>query len=151
MSDIVLVDTSVLLNVYDVPGRNQHREAVIDRMQQLVDANDHLFIPMAAVFEAGNHIAHIPSGQERRAAAERFVAGVRSALNDEAPWKPISFPSREEVFDWLDGFPNLAMQGVGKGDLSIIKEWEACCRRYRMSRVWIWSLDGHLQAYDRVP
>jgi len=148
MGSIVLVDTSILLNVFNVPGRAQDREAVLDQLEKLIDRGDHLFIPIAAVFETGNHIAHVPAGHDRRTAAERFVFGIRDALNDRVPWKPISFPSHGEFLQWLEAFPDSAMRGVGMGDLSVVKEWESCCQRFSMSRVWIWSLDGHLQGYD---
>lgn len=151
MSAIVIVDTSVLLNIMDVPGRNQHKAAVLDRLGALIDAGDHLFIPMAAVVEVGNHIAHINNGAQRRSAAERFVKEVRSALADEAPWKPINFPSNQEVLGWLDEFPEAATQGVGLGDLSINQEWAACCEKYRLSHVWVWTLDNDLAGLDRPP
>ena len=47
MSAVVIVDSSVLLNILDVPGRNQHREDVLDRLGERIEAGDHLFIPMA--------------------------------------------------------------------------------------------------------
>ena len=59
MSAIILVDTSVLMNVLNVPGFNQQRAAVLAELEDLLNANDHLFIPMASVFEAGNHIARL--------------------------------------------------------------------------------------------
>ena len=149
MSAIVIVDSSVLLNIMDVPGRNQHKVAVLDRLARLIDNEDHLFIPMAAIVEVGNHIAHVGNGTLRRAAAERFVNEVRSALADESPWKPINFPSKLEVLRWLDAFPGSAMRGEGLGDLSIRQEWDACCARYAMSHVWVWALDGHLSGLDR--
>lgn len=149
MSAIVIVDTSVLLNIIDVPGKNQHKAAVLDRLAALIEGNDHLFIPMAAIVEVGNHIAQVANGAQRRAAAERFIREVRSALADEAPWKPVNFPSNDEVLNWLDAFPDSAMRGVGMGDLSIQKEWESCCRRYAMSRVWVWALDNDLASLDR--
>lgn len=149
MSAIVIVDSSVLLNIVDVPGRNERRVEILDRLAVLIESEDHLFIPMAAVVEVGNHIAHVANGARRRAAAERFVREVRTALADEAPWKPINFPSNQEVLSWLDAFPDSATKGVGMGDLSIRKEWESCCRRYSMSRVWVWTLDGDLAGLDR--
>jgi len=149
MSSIVIVDTSVLLNILDVPGRNQDREAVLNRLSDLIDTGDHLFIPMAAIVEVGNHIAHVGNGAHRRAAAERFVLEVRRALSNEAPWKPINFPSNEEVLGWLEAFPDSATHGIDMGDLSIKKEWEELCRRHRMSRVWVWALDGDLAELDR--
>lgn len=149
MSAIVIVDTSVLLNIIDVPGRNQRKVEVLDRLASLIEENDHLFIPMAAIVEVGNHIAHVANGVQRRNAAARFVREVRSALADEAPWKPVNFPSNQEVLNWLDEFPDSAMRGVGMGDLSIQQEWESCCRKYAMSHVWVWALDGDLAGLDR--
>ena len=111
---------------------------------------DHLFIPMAAIVEVGNLIAHVKNGAQRRAAADRFVKELRSALADEAPWKPINFPSNQEVLSWLDAYPESATKGVGMGDLSIRQEWESCCRRYSMSRVWVWTLDRDLAGLDRL-
>jgi hypothetical protein len=49
----------------------------------------------------------------------------------------------------LEAFPDSASQRIGMGDLSIKKEWEALCSQYRMSRVWIWTLDGDLAGHDR--
>ena len=48
MSAIVIVDSSVLLNIMDVPDRNQHKHDVLNRLGVLIEAGDHLFIPMAA-------------------------------------------------------------------------------------------------------
>lgn len=42
-------------------------------------------------------------------------------------------------------------EGTSLSDHSIIKEWEKLCKRHRMSRVLIWSLDADLIAYDRHP
>jgi predicted nucleic acid-binding protein len=149
MSAIVIVDTSVLLNIFDVPDLNQRKEEVLDCLEKLIDNEDHLFIPMAAIVEVGNHIAHVKNGALRRAAAQRFVKEVRSALANAAPWKPVNFPSNEEVLSWLDAFPESATKGVGMGDLSIKQEWESCCRQYSMSHVWVWTLDRDLAGLDR--
>jgi predicted nucleic acid-binding protein len=149
MSAIVIVDSSVLLNIIDVPDRNQRRAEVFDRLAELIEGGDHLFIPMAAIVEVGNLIAHVRNGAQRRAAAERFVKEVRRALADEAPWKPINFPSNQEVLGWLDAFPDWSTKGGGMGDLSIRQEWESCCHRYSMSRVWVWTLDVDLAGLDR--
>ena len=149
MSSIVIVDTSVLLNIMDVPGRNQHKAQVLDRLEKLIDGGDHLFIPMAAIVEVGNHIAHVANGAQRRAAAERFVKEVQSALADEAPWKPINFPSNQDVLTWLDAFPDSATAGIGMGDLSIKQEWAVLCDRHALSHVLVWALDSDLAGLDR--
>ena len=89
------------------------------------------------------------NGAQRRTAAERFVREVRAALADEAPWKPINFPSNTEAMAWLDAFPDAATQGIGMGDLSIKQEWHALCQRHRLSRIWVWTLDRDLAGLDR--
>lgn len=149
MSAIVLVDTSVLLNVLNVSGFNQNRDDVLQAMDNHIEAGSHLFIPMAAVFEAGNHIAQLADGRLRRLAAEYFVGAIRAALNDEAPWKPMNFPGVETVSAWLASFPDAAMAGLGMGDLSIKQEWMTQCEKYPLSRVLVWSLDRDLQGLDR--
>jgi hypothetical protein len=151
VSAIVLVDTSILLNVVDVPGLNQHRIDVLATFAERIENGDHLFIPIAAIIETGNHIAHLADGRLRRQAAERFVKEVRAALNDEAPWKPLNMPNAAELSLWLIDFPESAMRQVGMGDLSIQKEWAQLCKKNPMTRVMIWSADSDLQGFDRIP
>lgn len=151
MSAIVLVDTSILLNVVDVPGRNQQREEVLTVLAARINDGDHLFIPMAAIIETGNHIAHISDGGARRSVAQRFALAVRDALDDVAPWKPLNFPRREDLSAWLVQFPNSASKKIGMGDLSIQYEWTHLCKKHPMSRVLIWTVDADLQGYDYAP
>ncbi len=151
MSAIVLVDTSILLNVVDVPGRNQQRVDVLGALAIRIEEGDHLFVPIAAIIETGNHIAHIYEGGLRRPAAKRFVAAVQDALNDVAPWKPLNFPNHQDLSAWLVQFPDSALRKVGMGDLSIQHEWTHLCHKYPMSRVLIWSVDADLQGFDRMP
>ena len=151
MSDIIIVDTSVLLNVLDVPAFNQHRTEVFARFEALADADASFLLPMAAIFETGNHIADLPNGGQRRRYAEMFRNRMREALEGEAPWVPIRFPDSQQLKGWLDSFPDYAMRGPDMSDLSIIKAWEAECERHQSRRVRIWTLDRDLQGYDRKP
>jgi hypothetical protein len=151
MSSIVLVDTSILLNVVDVAGRNQQRANVLAAFAERIDNGDHLFIPIAAIIETGNHIAHVADGRLRRQAAERFVREVQAALNDQAPWKPLNMPNAAELSMWLADFPESAMRQVGMGDLSIQKEWAQLCKKNPLTRVLIWSADADLQGFDHIP
>ena len=48
MPPIIIVDTSVLLNVLDVPGFNQDRDAVLEEFGALFDAGANLLLPMGA-------------------------------------------------------------------------------------------------------
>lgn len=149
MSMIVLVDTSVLLNVLDVPGRNEARDVVMRELKEHLTQGNHLLLPMAAVVETGNHIAQCGNGTQKRSAAARFVTEVGKALRGDAPWHMTQFPNSEQVASWLADFPDSATKGVGFGDLSIIKEWETSCSKYPMSSVLIWSKDADLAGYER--
>ena len=151
MPPIVIVDTSVLLNVLAVPGFSQDRDTVLDRFGELVDAGASILLPLGAVFETGNHIADVPDGRQRRRYAVAFANEVRRALKREAPWTLAPLPDADQLMRWLDSFPSEAMRRLGMVDLSIIKEWERACTRHPRRRVSIWALDQHLSGYDRVP
>ena len=160
MTGIVLLDTSIYLNVLDVPRRNQKRDAVRSKFVALIEAEAHFLLPVATIWETGNHIARCASGGMRREVAQRFLANVTKALEGGTPYKPTHFPDRGPFLDWLREFPEYAMrqksekkrgEGVSLSDLSIIKEWERAGQRHPARRVWIWSLDADLRAYDTQP
>ena len=157
MSAIVLVDTSVFLNVLDVPGFNQDRDTVLEEFERRIRLGQHFLLPMATVWETGNHIARLSSGGLRRDYASRLVAQVKLAVTGEAPYRATYLPERDEFLTWIEEFPDYAMRnksatktncGVSLADLSIIKEWERTCSIHSMSRVLIWSLDDDLAGYD---
>ncbi len=106
---------------------------------------------MATIIETGNHIAQNGDGTRRRSAAELFVAQIKDALDGNSPFTPIDFLSSEKLKKWLCEYPDSAMRGTGIGDLSIIKDWERQCDLHKAMRVYIWSLDNHLSAFDRAP
>lgn len=151
MRSVILVDTGVFLNVLDVPGFNQHVREVRQALEGFIEKTDFLLLPIAAIVEGGNHIAQLSNGDDRRCYAKRFVKQVHMALNGDAPWTPTSVPDEELLGEWLNEFPNCAMRKVSLGDLTIIKGWEAACERHPTMRVCVWSLDAHLQGYDRRP
>jgi hypothetical protein len=151
VSAICIVDTSVFCNILNVPHRNQRHAQSLAELEAKVDAEHTLLLPLATIYETGNHIAHNGDGTLRRRTAERFVAQVRDAFSGGAMWTPTLVPEPEEFIDWLGEFPGHAGRGIGMGDLSIIKAWEQQCALHQARRVFIWSYDGHLQVYDRPP
>jgi hypothetical protein len=144
---IWLIDTSVLLNVIDVPSFNQERSLILRQFKERIERNDTLLLPYAAIVETGNHIAQL-KGDYKFIYAEKFVSQVKGALNGDAPWKPLKFPTYDEWAIWLDGFPTFAGQGIGFADYSMIKEWEQQAALFGAYSVRIWSLDKGLQGYE---
>lgn len=151
MSAIRIVDTSVFCNILEVPSRCQDKEHTFRRLQIFIDQGDKLLLPMAAVYETGNHIAQGSSGDERRRVAERFAEQVGKAIEGETPFSPTQIHDTEEVGRWLKDFPEYAMRGLGIGDRSIITVWRQQCELNPSRHVAIWSYDRDLQAYDRPP
>jgi len=155
---VVLIDTSVFLNILNVPNRNQQLEKVKGDFQSYVDLQCTFILPMATIIETGNHIAQNGDGRVRREVALRFVEAVKGAFEGDAPWRPAEFPSMKEILSWLDTFPEFAgknksarrEEGTSFGDLSIIKEFEKACARFPMSEIFIWSLDSDLQNYKQL-
>lgn len=160
MSEICLIDTSIFLNLLNVPGRNQDKVQVFDDFKIYVEMDVTFILPMATILETGNHIAQNGNGDMRRKAADRFCIAIEGAFNGVAPYQPSEFPSSAEVLVWLNQFPHHAGQnksptktteGTSFGDLSIIKEYEKCLSKFGMSEIFIWSLDSDLAQYHRKP
>jgi len=149
---ILLIDTSIFLNVLNVPGRNGEREAVMATFAQEIQRGSTLLLPFATIVEMGSHLSRLAEGGNvRRDYASRFVAQVQMARDGRAPWTVMRVPDAARLTGWLDDFPNSAMQGISLTDHTIIKEWEEQCELHPHRRVRIWSLDVHLQGYDSHP
>lgn len=151
MSAICIIDTSVFCNILNVPRRNQHHVESVEELGGMIGEGMTLLLPLASIYETGNHIAQNGDGTLRRRTAEVFVKQVRAAFSGEAPWTPTPVAASEEFTGWLGEFPGRAAAGLGLGDLSIIKIWEQQCELHQAKRVFIWSYDGHLRGFDRLP
>lgn len=144
---IWLIDTSIFLNVLDVPNFNQDRTSVLNSFKEYIENDDTFLLPYTTIVETGNHIAQL-NGNHKFDFAQKFTNQVKSALNQEIPWKPLEFPTAQHLESWIDDFPNYAGQGIGFADYSLIKEWESQKEMYPAYSVRIWSLDTHLQGYE---
>ena len=151
MGAICLIDTSIFLEILNVPHKASQSELILQELKEKIKAGESLFLPMATILETGNHIAQNGDGNQRRICAEKFVNQVTQALEGESPFTPISFLKKEDLQGWLKEFPDEAMQGRGLGDLSIIHDWQRICDQNLGRRVYIWSLDKHLKGYERPP
>lgn len=146
---ICLIDTSVFVEILDVPNLNDHRQEIMQLLSQKIRDGESLLLPLATILETGNHIAQNGNGDQKRKTAVFFVKEVTRALQGATPFKPISLHDRGDIAKWLEKFPNYAMSSRSLGDLSIIHDWEKMCAIARKHRVYIWSLDEHLASYDR--
>ena len=149
---IALVDTSILCNMIPVPGLDRHRSDILQQFERFVHDNLTFLLPVATILETGRHIACLSNGRLRRHTAQRFVVIVLQALDEGVPWT-VSHPllDADALRQYLGEFPNCAMRGLSLADVSILKEFDRQCSLHPARRVFIWSLDTHLSAYDRTP
>jgi hypothetical protein len=137
---IVVVDTSVLLNILDVPGRNQDRTRIMQQFRKLIDeARTELLLPLVAVVEAGNHIAQLRDGHVRRSRGERLAQLIDGALARKAPWVLVPFPEPDDLAKLTASLVDRLAEGVSFADASIIAIWEKQKTRWSKRRAYIWS------------
>lgn len=156
MNNLVIVDTTVFLNILDVPAFNQDRENVVENMKKFIEQDASFILPISTIWETGNHIAHLSNGNVRRQNALKFVEQVKKSINDESPFKTSELPNKTDLARWLDTFPDAVQrnksdekpnEGLSWGDRTIIGELEKMRQKYPRANISIWSLDKDLSAY----
>ena len=152
MSEILVVDTTVLLNLLNVPHHNQNRDRIHRQFREFVGAQASFILPLAVVIQTGNHIADLPNGNHRWRWSGALRDQVRKVLQGEEPWAPMPIPDSDRVEKWLDRFPEFTSHGRGYGvsALSIVDAWEDTRRIHPNRRVRVWSLNQRLEIYDSV-
>jgi hypothetical protein len=143
------VDTSVFCELLRVPGFCQSPVETAGEFRKRLENDERFLLPMTTILETGNHIGQLPDGRVRRDIAARFVESVRQAVEGKLPFVVTPLPDASALLGWLHEFLDWAGRGSGFGDLSILKDWERQCELHPMRRVYIWSKDEHLRAYDQ--
>lgn len=148
--NVRFIDTSIVMNLLEVPNMCAEAKAVKDEFKAAVEAKETLILPMSTIIESGNHIAHIADGKVRRTKAMKFQTFLKKTAKDEAPWKLYGLEmKKEDLLALAEDFPECALRmEMGIGDMSIIRFYE----RYKnevpaIGRIMIWSKDTHLMGY----
>ena len=144
------IDTSILVNILEIPHMCQNREDVIACFREYLAKKYILILPLATIIETGNHIAQIADGNIRRKKAEKMKEYLLKTIEGEAPWiYNNSEIEKESLCSIEDKFPNAASQSMGIGDLSIIEAYQQYREQNRKYvDAHIWTLDQHLKAYE---
>jgi len=79
-----IIDTSILTNIYSIPGKCQHHEEVIKEFRVKIQQGDHFFLPYPVIVEMGNFIAQL-SGNDKYTKATLFVEDIRKTLEGKLP------------------------------------------------------------------
>jgi hypothetical protein len=149
-----LVDTSILCEILEVPGKVSQHEVVYEEFTKRALEKHSFVIPVTTIIETGNHIANAKTG-DRRAAAIRFHKLLTDVQNKAIPF-------RLEAVTWNADFLQRLLDGdstnellvdligngrFGAGDISILVERDLLRSRSSLPDVRIWTADAELQAY----
>lgn len=151
MGIVHFIDTSVLVELLNVPGMNANYTELKEEYELLEQNGDTFVLPVAVLVETGNHIAHIPDGTLRRDIALKFVNLVEKAISTEDNWNVMPEISEDVLREILANFPDHASSEIGFGDVSIIEQFEDYWQNCQpIGEMRIWSLDDHLSAYQKT-
>jgi hypothetical protein len=149
---VTFIDTSVLCELLQVPGRCGQHEDIRAEFLLRSDKGERFVIPITAVIETGNHIAQ--AGGNRRQAAQRFVALLAAAGSADAPFTVHRAHWDDQFLVELcagnaTGQPlvELANAGMGAGDVAILVERDRFKRDSAYTDVRVWTLDKALSAH----
>jgi hypothetical protein len=154
MREVRFVDTSVLCDLLDVPGKNQQRDVVRQELRSLVEDGVQLVLPIAAIIETGNHIAN--AAGDRRPSAERLQRFLELAASEDPPWQlhavtwDAAFLAHLQAGDGtgMALVDHLGNGTMGTGDVAILCERDVFRARSSFRAVEIWTLEATLAAYS---
>lgn len=151
MSNVHFVDTSVLVELLDIPKMNDRHAQAQKEYKELAVKGDVFVLPIAVLIETGNHIAHIPDGTMRYQIAAQFSALVQKAVNAEDNWNTVPSISTSTLEAIIEQFPAQAQGQTSFADISIIEQFNDYWQnRQPIGKMRIWAFDVHLQGYSRT-
>ncbi|WGD30170.1 hypothetical protein AncyloWKF20_20875 [Ancylobacter sp. WKF20] len=126
-STVLIIDTSVLCCLLDVPGKetcgsdadrwnNERVSALLEQRAGAVRV-----LPLATIIETGNHISQ--ANGDRHNVAKRLSAFISSAADGESPWAAFTDQAdlwgAENLKELALKWPNLAAARTSIGDATI--------------------------------
>lgn len=153
MTNLVIVDTSWLLELYRVPGYSQETRTadVIQTTVESVNDGGELLVTVPVLFEVANHITHVRDGNSRRTLSAKFRDDIISSIDRDSPWTIVATGEdillrAEDVIRLADRFLNVSGYNYSFANISIIDL--AAEIRERGQGVRIFSFNRQLEAYS---
>lgn len=151
------IDTSVLVNLLEVPGKSQNVTEAKTGLAERGRDGVTLLLPITTVIETGNHIAQVKGNlHQKEQCATKFTQMLQMIASGKSPWTPNELTWNSTfIDDLLSGvntgqkLEHLLSSGIfGAGDLAILAEAKEYKRRLGVGRVRIWTLEAELGAYS---
>lgn len=146
MNLVVFVDTSVLVNLLNIPYMNERLSEANQEYARLTAADAQFVIPAATLIETGNHIAHISDGNTRYKIGTTFANLIKEAVDGNSTWIVAAELSQTVLQNGLDFFIQSVSQGIGIGDSLICTQFDDFWKNKQpIGTMQLWSFDKHLQ------
>ena len=153
LSGVAILDTSWLLELYQVPGyfealRTPH---VREETAEVIEAGCELFVTVPVLFELASHITHVRDGRRRRTLGNRLRDDIASSVDRRRPWTIATVGRKillrvEDVVRLAERFLEEAGPNYSFADISIIDLASNLRKPERTVR--ILTFDGRLGAYS---
>ena len=154
MSEVTILDTSWLLELYQVPGDSKKtRHAEVLRRTE-VAARGRMFVTLPVLFEVANHIVHVRNGRVRRKLILGFRRDLKRSLAEDVPWIVATSMDdgillrSEDLIALADRFLQESGPGYSIADISVIDLATELRRKPRTVRVRILAFDEQLRSYS---
>lgn len=157
MDEIYFIDTCVLLDILQVPGKyDEHRSK--KHSKKLVDisykTNTTIIMPISVIIETGNFINHIDNAYHKQQCFNKFMDILKNIKEETAPWLIYGYEYfQEDLNKIIDTATSLSPYGVGMGDSFILESFNRyidTLEPYKKYLIEIWSDDNHLQSYSQT-
>lgn len=157
MTTFTFVDTSVLCELLQVPGKSSPAKAAAVKAEadRRYGSGERFVIPITAVIETGNHIAQAVGN--RYEVAGRLVGLLQMAVSETSPWRVLLTGLGPEFLSSLcagdstgQSLQTLAAAKVGAGDIAILVERDQLLAASAATSVQLWTFDEGLAAQAAV-
>ena len=152
MTDITILDTSWLLELYQVPGdsKKERHWQVVEQAERA--AQGRMLVTVPVLFEVANHIVHVRNGDRRRKLIEQYRADVVGSLTEDTPWTVVPtlregdiLLRAQDLVDLAGRFAKMSSVGYSLADISVIDLAQNLQMRGMV--VAILAFDKQLEAY----
>lgn len=151
MTQCAVLDTSWLLELYQVPGDSKQQRHASVLTQAAEAAKGRMLVTVPVLFEVANHIVHVRNGHERRKLIERYRDHVHASLEDDVPWTVVRalqddiLLRTQDLIELAGRFFDTSGVGYSLADISVIDVVRRLQEKGQEVR--ILAFDKQLEAY----
>lgn len=152
MTAVTFIDTSVLCELLQVPGKSDPSQYgdLLAEMDRRAASGERFVIPVIALIETGNHIAQCAGVRFRLAG--KLTALIRAGIDGEAPWLVLESCLGRDLLHQLctadstgQMLEQLAARKIGSGDVALLVERDQFLARSAAGSAAVWTLDAGLR------